>query len=123
VSKHGVVALSEVLHHELAEIGAKLKVSVLFPGYVSTRIMDSDRSRPPNLLDDPAEVNISPLHQARWNTTGDRVQAGRTPYQVADSVFRAIREERFYILTHPEYKNSIRARMEDIIEERNPTLG
>src|SRR5262249_7513453 len=46
VSKHGVVTLSETLYHELAERGAKLKVSVLCPGIVNTRIMESARNRP-----------------------------------------------------------------------------
>jgi NAD(P)-dependent dehydrogenase (short-subunit alcohol dehydrogenase family) len=41
VSKHAVVSLSETLHHELAERGAKVKVSVLCPGVVRTRIMES----------------------------------------------------------------------------------
>ena len=39
VTKHGVVTLSETLYHELVQRGAKVKVSVLCPGYVNTRIM------------------------------------------------------------------------------------
>ena len=42
VSKFGVVALSETLHHELALVGSKLKVSVVCPGWVNTRIADAD---------------------------------------------------------------------------------
>src|SRR3984893_1138491 len=38
VTKHGVVALSETLYHDLAERAAKVKVSVLCPGFVNTRI-------------------------------------------------------------------------------------
>ena len=49
-----------------------------------------------------------------------RVQTAMPPAQVADAVFQAIREERFYILTHPEGKDWIRTRMEDILQERNP---
>jgi hypothetical protein len=43
------------------------------------------------------------------------------PEQVADAVFTALREDRFYILTHPEGKEAIRTRMEDILQERNPS--
>src|SRR5215469_10915747 len=46
VSKHGVVALSEVLALELARIGAPVKVSVLCPNVVRTNLMDSARNRP-----------------------------------------------------------------------------
>jgi hypothetical protein len=49
------------------------------------------------------------------------MQTGMPPAQVADAVFQAIREERFYILTHPEGTDWIRRRMEDILQERNPT--
>ena len=45
------------------------------------------------------------------------------PHQVADIVFQAIRDEKFYILTHPELKEAIRVRMEDILQERHPTYG
>ena len=47
---------------------------------------------------------------------------GLSPEQVADHVFSAVRDERFYIITHPETKDRVRARMEDILEERNPSL-
>ena len=49
VTKHGVVTLSETLHHELVQIGAKIGVSVLSPGFIRTQIMDSDRNRPASL--------------------------------------------------------------------------
>jgi hypothetical protein len=42
------------------------------------------------------------------------------PAQVADAVFAALRKDQFYILTHPEDKESVRTRMEDILRERNP---
>ena len=51
VSKHGVVTLSESLHRGLAAVGAKLKVSVLCPAWVKTRLMDGDRNRPAALAE------------------------------------------------------------------------
>ena len=48
-SKHAVVGISETLHHELAFIGLDVKVSVLCPGWVNTRIADSERNRPAHL--------------------------------------------------------------------------
>jgi hypothetical protein len=44
-----------------------------------------------------------------------------SPQQVADSVFAALRNDQFYILTHPEGKEAVRKRLEDILQERNPT--
>ena len=58
VTKHAVVTLSETLAQELAMVGAPIKVSVLCPGFVSTKIADSHRNRPGALADgaeqDPA---------------------------------------------------------------------
>jgi NAD(P)-dependent dehydrogenase (short-subunit alcohol dehydrogenase family) len=119
VTKHGVVTLSETLYHELAERGGKVKVSVLCPGLVKTRIMDCARNRPERLA---ATAPMGPVEAAGWETLRQQMQTATPPAQVADAVFQAIREERFYILTHPEGKDWIRTRMEDILQERNPTL-
>ncbi|MGI8550719.1 MAG: hypothetical protein ACR2PL_08020, partial [Dehalococcoidia bacterium] len=54
--------------------------------------------------------------------THERFNAfGMAPATVADVVFEAIREEKFYILTHPNIKQRVRSRLEDILEERNPS--
>ena len=116
------VTLSETLYHELALSGAKIKVSVLCPGFVNTHIMDAERNRPVQLQNDPAEASISPQNVAIYQWLQQSVQAGMPPHQVADIVFKAIRDETFYILPHPEWKEAIRARMEAILQERNPTL-
>jgi NAD(P)-dependent dehydrogenase (short-subunit alcohol dehydrogenase family) len=119
VSKYGVVALCEGLHHELALVESKIKVSVLCPGFVHTRITESQRNR-------PAKVPLLPMSEvemqyAEWIRT--RVAAGLAPSEVARQVFEAIRDERFYIVTDPdEWKPLIRERMEDILSDRNPRL-
>jgi short-subunit dehydrogenase len=117
VTKHGVVTLSETLHHELAEHGGKVKVSVLCPALVKTRIVDCARNRPERLA---ATAPMGPVEAAGWETLRQQMQTGMPPAQVADVVFQAIREERFYILTHPEGKDWIRTRLEGILQGRNP---
>ena len=49
VSKYVVAAISEGLHRELALVGSKVKVSALCPGFVHTRITESERNRPAEL--------------------------------------------------------------------------
>ena len=49
------------------------------------------------------------------------VQAGMSPAQVADCVFDAIRQDKFYIFTNPKVKDGVRSRMEAILQDRNPT--
>ncbi len=117
VTKHAVVTLSESLYHDLHARGSAVGVSVLCPAYVPTRITESERSRPASL---PAGEK-SPETLAREAMLKRAVSSGKiSADQVAQAVVAAVREERFYILTHPRIKGAIRARMEDILEERAP---
>lgn len=122
VAKHATVVLSEILFHELAQRESRIGVSVLCPGFVSTRITDSERNRPDDLKNDPDQVKQSPEYEARIEKRRQAVQAGMSPDQVADDVFKAVRDDKFYILTHPEMtKPPVRTRMEAILQERNPS--
>ena len=122
LTKHGIVALSEQLHHDLAIRGANIKVSVLCPGFVNTKIMDAERNRPEAYQNDLAAAK----QDARLNELEDifrqMVAAGMPPSTVAERVFEAIVEEKFFVFTHPELKPLIQTRLEDVLEERNPVL-
>jgi NAD(P)-dependent dehydrogenase (short-subunit alcohol dehydrogenase family) len=116
VSKFGVVALSETLYHELAMASAgKIGVSVLCPGLVKTQILEADRNRP-----------SGPLEQADMPTGLTRevmrmvMSAGIPPEQVAGNVLDAIRERRFYVLPHPEFKTQVAQRAATIVEGAAP---
>jgi NAD(P)-dependent dehydrogenase (short-subunit alcohol dehydrogenase family) len=118
-TKHAVVALSESLHHDLRERNSAVGVSVLCPAYVPTGIVDSERSRPEELRNPPHEQ--SPEMLARKAMLRKAVTSGKVSAdQVAEAVVAAVKEQRFYILTHPRIKGAIQARMEDILEGRAP---
>jgi len=121
VSKHGVVTLSETMALELAARGAKLKASVLCPEWVNTRIIDAERNRPQALQSALEEQHMSPEMAAMVQAMRQLIQAGLPASQVAEMVFDAIRQEKFYILTHPTTKQAVQLRMEDILQERMPT--
>src|SRR5262245_53278197 len=118
VSKHAVVALSEMLYHQLAQRGAHINVSVLCPGGVNTQLLDAARTPPAHV---PAARPLRPEEEAVRETTQHRVQTGVSPGHIAEYVFRAIAADQFYILTDPGAKVWVRTRMEDILQERNPT--
>ncbi len=122
LTKHGVVALSEQLHHDLAIRGANIKVSVLCPGFVNTSIMDSERNRPEQYIDAGIETEAPVEPDPMEAAFRQMVEDGMAPLKVADIVFEAIKNERFFIFTHPEIKEMVQARMGDILEERNPVL-
>jgi NAD(P)-dependent dehydrogenase (short-subunit alcohol dehydrogenase family) len=119
-SKFAVVALSETLHHELTMLGSPVRVSVLCPGFVNTNIADAARNRPAELSDTAPQL---PGSEEMAQLGRQLLANGSPPSIVADVVFEAIRNERFYIFPHPQWKRYIRMRMDDILEERVPTLG
>jgi NAD(P)-dependent dehydrogenase (short-subunit alcohol dehydrogenase family) len=119
VTKHSVVTLSETLHQELAMMGARVHVSVLCPGFVKTRIFESARNRPGNLAD---TAPLPPGGEEMEQMGRLLLAGGLEPPVIAERVFEAIASERFYILPHPEFKERVKARFEDIMAERNPTL-
>ncbi len=117
VTKHAVVTLSESLYHDLRERDSAVGVSVLCPAYVPTRITESERNRPGDLpLPEKSPTTLAREAMLRKAVASGKVSAE----QVAQAVVAAVKEERFYILTHPRIKGAIRARMEDILEERAP---
>ena len=120
VSKHAVVTLTETLYHDLALQRASIGCSVLCPAYVPTGIVDSERNRPAQLQNPAREKSAE--QQAREALLRKAVTSGKlSAGDVAQKVYEAVRDGRFYILTHPRIKPSIQWRMEDILQERNPT--
>lgn len=116
VSKHGVVTLSETLQRDLVLAGSSIKVSVLCPGFVSTKIADADRNRPAALAADPAKVRGADVQEL----VRAAVARGMAPAEVAEQVFAAVRDETFYILTHPELRKLVQHRFDDVLQNRTP---
>jgi hypothetical protein len=86
---------------------------------VPTGIGDSGRNRPAALKETRQK---SAADLALDASLKKAVQSGKlSAADVAQKVYEAVRDERFYILTHPRIKPSIQWRMEDILQERNPT--
>jgi len=112
VSKHAVVTLSETMAQELAARDANIRVSVLCPGAIDTRITQSERNRP------------RALGSTRKTRTDERLsemlQAGMDPDQVGRIVVEGIRCDRFYILTHEDLRKGVELRMRTILDDGDP---
>ena len=109
-TKFAVVGLSENMLVDLAP--QQIGVSVLCPGVVNTNIFNSERNRPADLPGTDASTLL-------LGNTPDEDQAARmeelragalNPAIVGDMVLHAIREDEFYIFTHPELKAMTDAR-------------
>jgi NAD(P)-dependent dehydrogenase (short-subunit alcohol dehydrogenase family) len=118
-SKHAVVGLTETLYHDLRKVGAPVGCSLLSPAFAPTGIADAERARPARWRNDAAPT-ASQILAAR--ELRKAVRAGRlTAADIADATFDAIRDERFYVFTHPAIVPSIRLRHEDIERQRQPS--
>ena len=118
VTKHAIVALSENLSVSLAQRKALIKVSVLCPGFVKTRIFEAERNRPVALANDPAETG--PRADAIPDGAKKALETGMSPSAYADRVLKAIRDEAFYVFTHPEEMPHFQDRMDGIVSGRSP---
>ncbi|WP_127131203.1 SDR family NAD(P)-dependent oxidoreductase [Georgenia sp. SYP-B2076] len=97
-SKFAVLGMTESLEIELRSGGSSVGVSLLAPGPVRTRMPDAERNRPSTVpaATEPGRVAVMErLAQAS-------AESGLEPSYVADLVVDAIRENRFFVLTHPE---------------------
>jgi NAD(P)-dependent dehydrogenase (short-subunit alcohol dehydrogenase family) len=122
VSKHGVVALSEALYKDFKARNAKLSASVLCPGWVDTRIIESERNRPAELRR-ASESAPTPQMLARLQAVRGLLKDGFRPAAIAGLVLDAIRSGTFYIVAaQPSIEAALAARLEDIRLRRNPTI-
>jgi NAD(P)-dependent dehydrogenase (short-subunit alcohol dehydrogenase family) len=115
-TKQAVVAISETLFKDLQTVGAPVGVSVLCPGFVQTRIAESERNRPAWAHGGDADTAA-----AVAGVVQNLVDSGIPPATVADRVIDAVKTGTFYILTHPELEGAISTRFEDIVQGRAPS--
>jgi NAD(P)-dependent dehydrogenase (short-subunit alcohol dehydrogenase family) len=114
-SKFAVVAMSEGLALELQPLG--IGVTVLCPGWVRTRIMESARNRPERYGPNPVSNAASPV-AAQF---AELVRTGMDPRDVASRVLAAIRDNERYVFTHPEMRGAAEERFRRILSAFNKT--
>ncbi|OYU98272.1 MAG: hypothetical protein CFE45_17125 [Burkholderiales bacterium PBB5] len=120
VSKHAVVTLSETLYQDLSLVTEQVHAHVLCPYFVPTGISQSQRNRPAELANESAQLTKSQLIAQAMSDKA--VGSGKvSAAQVAAMVFDALRENRFYIFSHPHALGPVKTRLEDVLAVRNPT--
>lgn len=120
VSKHGVVSLSETLKREMELVKSKIKISVVCPGWVNTRIFFGDIHRPVEFQNNPNEE----IEDSRNEVISANVIEG-TKYSLpisaeesAKIIMDGIKEEKFYILTHKDQflRGIVKERFDNILK-------
>lgn len=120
VSKHAVVTLSETLYQDLSLVSDQVHAHVLCPFFVPTAINASGRNRPAEVSDaaaQPTRAQLIGQAQSEKAVGSGKVSAA----DVAAKVFNALRENQFYIYSHPQSLGSVQTRLEDVVQGRNPS--
>jgi len=116
-TKHAVVGVSEALAVELALTGSPVRVSVLCPGFIRTRLMESERNWPTGLGAAPGlgESIIG-------DTVRQLVDGGKDPADLAARVVAAMRADQFFILSDDAHCRVTDARADEARTGAQPSL-
>ena len=107
-AKFAVHGLSDALRWSLLPYG--IGVSMVCPGLVKSKIYESDLVRPQELSTDttPADAEFMKILPGLH-------EAGMEPDEIGEKVLRAVRENRFYVFTHPEHRDELRGIFDETI--------
>ena len=119
VSKHAVVSLTETLYQDLRLVSDQVSASVLCPFFVPTGIIASDRNRPAEMDDGRPPTKSQLIGRAMGERAVARGKVSAA--QVAQFVFDAMREDRFYVYSHPNALGAVQQRVDAIVNHRNPS--
>ncbi|MBR2188728.1 MAG: SDR family NAD(P)-dependent oxidoreductase [Eubacterium sp.] len=122
-TKHAAVALSECVNYELQALGADIAMGVFCPGYVQTHLDHSEEYRPERFKDDS-----DPYYQSKEFAEGQAaakyvIETGLPLEGFGETVFKAIEEDQFYVLTHPQYDGMLQLQTGEKLKRANPNLA
>jgi NAD(P)-dependent dehydrogenase (short-subunit alcohol dehydrogenase family) len=109
-TKFALRGMSESLRASLAPHG--IGVSVLCPGLVKSYIYASDEIRPDRL-----KAGAKPVDTQNVKRLAELHEFGMEPDVIAQRVLEAMRENRFHIFTHPEFRDELREVFDEILQD------
>ena len=116
-AKHGVVAMTEGLQHQLAGLTDKIGCSVLCPAFVASQVFDNFETLRPEAVPSP---RATPEGAQAIEGMKGLLATGLPAREAGEIVLDAIRENRFYVLTHPAWASMVEARMRAIVDGEPP---
>lgn len=108
-TKHALWGLAEAMYLELKMQDAPVSVSFLAPSGVRTAIFDTPSHAPGGEVQDMLRGAIEAM--------------GMPTEQLAEIVFAALKGRKFWILPHPDFKDSLQRRVARIVAEQPPEFG
>jgi NAD(P)-dependent dehydrogenase (short-subunit alcohol dehydrogenase family) len=112
-SKYACVGYSEMLRAELAAEG--IGVSVLCPGVVASNLMGTSAANRPEALGAQAPPQLTP--QGGGDDAARLADFAMPAEDVGPIVVRAVRANRFHVLTHPQTRRLVENRFQAMLED------
>jgi len=114
-SKYACVGYSEMLRAELESAG--IGVSVLCPGVVASNLMGTSAENRPDAFGEQAAPQFAPTAGAVGANAPSSPAKAMAAEDVGPIVIRAIRANRFHVLTHPRARALVEARFQAMLED------
>ncbi len=122
-SKFASVSLSESTYLDLQCETDKIKMSVFCPGFIQTDLDNCERHRPEIYKNDMSQPYYqSDLYKKEEQQKHKVIKSGMSIDTIGSTIFNAIEEEKFYILTQSELNPLIALRVKNVFEGGSPSM-
>ncbi|WEV43589.1 SDR family NAD(P)-dependent oxidoreductase [Lactobacillus sp. ESL0684] len=121
-TKFAVVGMSEAVEYDLQVAQANVGLHVFCPAFVQTDLYHTEKHRPEKYTDKSDPYYTSETFKAGQKQAKVDIITGMALDGVAKLVFKALEDDKFYILTHPGVNDAIVGRTKGIPEGKGPDL-
>jgi NAD(P)-dependent dehydrogenase (short-subunit alcohol dehydrogenase family) len=112
-SKFAVMGLMESLRDELAS--GNVGVSVFCPGFVKSNLIESERMRPADLVNETPKPSTTAPSKEDEAMMRKFMAVAMDPVEAGRRVLDGVRRNDLYIFTHQEFEQATRERMEALL--------
>ncbi|MBW4803470.1 MULTISPECIES: SDR family NAD(P)-dependent oxidoreductase [Loigolactobacillus] len=121
-SKFASVGMTEATAYDLQRADIDISMHVMCPGFVQTNLYNTEQYRPKQYSD-----ATDPYYTSEGFLKGQEfakyvINNGSSIDTIADTVFKALEDNTFYVLTHPEYNGLISDRVNRIVNGGTPDV-
>lgn len=118
--KHAVTRLTEGLQSDLKKHTTNLRAAVFCPGLIATGLLTAERNRPRELGGKGKDFLTKDQADRLRKLTEMLTPMAMDPVKAGEIVVKAIKDERFYILTHGYNRERFKQRVEIILNDTAP---
>jgi len=112
-SKFAIVGMMESLREELE--GQNVGVSIYCPGFVKSNLIESEKMRPSELVNEIPKPSTNAPSAEVEALMRKFMAAAMDPVVAGELVLAGLRRNDLYILTHQEFEQPVRERMEALL--------